>query len=58
MGPTINFGQKVMITLFLTANGRLILDARPKGSKYNQDDFFENLLPALDQVRPEMTATK
>jgi hypothetical protein len=33
------------------ANGRLILDARPKGSKYHQDYFIDNLLPALNQVK-------
>jgi hypothetical protein len=29
----------------------LILDALPKGSKYNQDYSLDNLLPALNQVR-------
>jgi hypothetical protein len=33
------------------ANTRLILDALPKGSKYNQDYFIDNLLSALNQVR-------
>jgi hypothetical protein len=33
---------------FFTANGRLILDALPKGSKYNQNYFIDNLLPALN----------
>jgi hypothetical protein len=41
----------VMVTLFLTTNSRLILDALPKGYKYNQNDFIDNLLPALNQVR-------
>jgi hypothetical protein len=41
----------VMIALFLMANRRLILDAVPKGSKYNQDCLIANLLPALGQVR-------
>jgi hypothetical protein len=36
--------KKVMITHFPTANGRLILDALPKGLKYNQDYFIDNLL--------------
>jgi hypothetical protein len=36
--------RKVMIAHFFRANGRLILDALPKGSKYNQDDFIDNLL--------------
>jgi hypothetical protein len=34
-----------------TTNGRLILDALPKGSKYNQDYFIDNLLQALNHVR-------
>jgi hypothetical protein len=29
----------------------LILDALPKGSKYNQDYFIDNILRALNQVR-------
>jgi hypothetical protein len=37
-------------TLF-KANSPLILDALPKGSKYNQDYFIDNRLPALNQVR-------
>jgi hypothetical protein len=37
-------------TLF-TANVQLILAALPKGSKYNQDYFIDNLFPALNQVR-------
>jgi hypothetical protein len=40
-----------MITLCFAASGRLILDALSKGSKYNQDDFIHNRLPALNQVR-------
>jgi hypothetical protein len=44
--------KKVLITLF-TATGRLILDVPPKGSKYNQDYFIDNILPALNQVRIE-----
>jgi hypothetical protein len=36
---------------FFTANGRLILNVIPKGSKYNQDYFIDNLPPALNQVR-------
>jgi hypothetical protein len=47
----MNFAQKVMIPLSFTANGRLLLDALPKGSKSNQDDFIDNLLPALNQAR-------
>jgi hypothetical protein len=27
------------------------LDALPKGSKYDQDDFTDNLLPAFNQVK-------
>jgi len=42
---------KKVITLCFMANGRLILDALPKGSKSNQDYFIDNLLPALNQVR-------
>jgi hypothetical protein len=36
---------------FVAANGRLILDARRKRSKYNQDALIDNLAPALNQVR-------
>jgi hypothetical protein len=43
--------KSIMITLFLTANGRAILDTLPKGSKSNHDYLIDNLLPALSQVR-------
>jgi hypothetical protein len=42
----------------LAANGRLILDALPNGSKYNQDDFIDNLLQALNQVRTGNVCSK
>jgi hypothetical protein len=43
--------KEVMLTLFFTAIGRLILDGLPNGSKYNQDDFIENLIQILNQIR-------
>jgi hypothetical protein len=46
-----------MITLF-TADGRLILDARPKGSKDSQDYLIDNLLPALNKMRVGYTRYK
>jgi hypothetical protein len=36
---------------FFGPNGRLIVDALPKGSKYTQDYSIYELLPALNQVR-------
>jgi hypothetical protein len=43
--------KKVLISLFCTANGRLILDDLPKDLKYNQDHSIDNLFPTLSQVR-------
>jgi hypothetical protein len=50
-GSDHQFRGKAMIPTFVTASGRLILDALPKGSKFNQDDFIDNLLLALNQVK-------
>jgi hypothetical protein len=46
-----------MIALF-TANDRLILDALPKGSKYNEDYFIDHLFSALNQARTGNTGLK
>jgi histone-lysine N-methyltransferase SETMAR len=50
VGPSIS-RRKVVITLFFTANGRLILDTLPKESKDNEHHFIDNLFPVLNQVR-------
>jgi hypothetical protein len=48
--PSISCKQ-IMIALLFAANGRLILNPLPKGSKCHQDNFIANLLPALNRVR-------
>jgi hypothetical protein len=56
VAPTVRSSishKKVLIALFCTANGQLILDDLPKEFKYNQDHSIDNLLPALSQVRTE-----
>jgi hypothetical protein len=50
--------QKSHDDTFFKATGRLILDAILKGSKYNHDDFIDNLLPTLNQVRTENAGLK
>jgi hypothetical protein len=49
--PDHQFRARELCLHFSTADGRLILDALPKVSKYNQNDFIGNLLPAFDQFR-------
>jgi hypothetical protein len=36
-----------MITVFLTAQQLIVLDALPEGQKYNQEYFVQNILRSL-----------
>jgi hypothetical protein len=37
--------KKVMITVFFTVRQLIALDSLPKGQKYNQRYFVQNLIP-------------
>jgi hypothetical protein len=39
--------KKVMMTVFSTARQLIVLDAFPKGQKYNQEYFVQNIFPPL-----------
>jgi hypothetical protein len=39
--------KKVMIPVFFTARQLIVLDYLPKGQKYNQEYFVQNVLPSL-----------
>jgi hypothetical protein len=38
-------GQKTMITIFLTSTRLLVLEARPKGTKFNQNYCIHAIFP-------------
>jgi hypothetical protein len=40
-------GQKTMLTIFFTSRRLLVLEALPKGTKFNQDYFIDAIFPGL-----------
>jgi histone-lysine N-methyltransferase SETMAR len=43
--------KKTMFPLFFTNKKLLIAEYLPKGQKYNQDDFFSDILPELEREK-------
>jgi histone-lysine N-methyltransferase SETMAR len=43
--------SKVMLTVFFTGTRLLVVDALPKGRKYNQEYFIEYILPLLSRQK-------
>jgi hypothetical protein len=37
--------KKIMVTIFFTSIQLLVLNALPKGTKFNQDNFIDTVLP-------------
>jgi hypothetical protein len=42
-----NWREQTMITIFFSAHQLILLDVLPKGSKFNQQDFIDYVLPDL-----------
>jgi hypothetical protein len=47
-----------MIPVFFTARQSIALDAFPKGQKYNQEYFVQNILPSLLNEKKHFPARK
>jgi histone-lysine N-methyltransferase SETMAR len=50
--------KKIMITLFFTARKLIALDATPKGWKYNQRYFDDNIVPGLKRGKMSFARRK
>jgi hypothetical protein len=48
--------QGIMMTIFFTSTGLLVLEALPKGMKFNQDYFIQAVLPGLSNESSEFHA--
>jgi hypothetical protein len=43
--------SKVMVIIFFTGDQMFTLNALPKGRKFNQDSFLEEVLPSVPRQR-------
>ena len=44
------FQKKVMVTIFVTPDGKYFIDFLPKGQKYTADYFCQNIIPGLEDL--------
>jgi ABC-type sulfate transport system permease component len=51
-------GQKIMIAIFFTSAPFLVLEAVPKGMKFNQDYFIEAVLLGLSTEKRRVSRGK
>jgi hypothetical protein len=47
--------QKTMLTIFLTSTRLLVLEARPTGTKFNQDYFIDAIFPGLYNAKKRIS---
>jgi histone-lysine N-methyltransferase SETMAR len=51
-------GRKTMITIFFTSTRLLVLEALPKGAKFNQDYFIDAIFPGLYNEKTRISRKK
>jgi hypothetical protein len=50
--------KETMLTVFFTSRKFLVLDALPKGQKYNEDYFAQKMIPELQPERSRFARRK